>query len=62
MSMSRLKLYNKLDILLSNDIEGSCFLEDLESNDDNIELVQNCFSESSCLNEEKQLVLFYISC
>ena len=58
MSMSRLKLYNKLDILPSNNIEGSCFLENLESNNDNIELVENYFPESSCLNERSSWFCF----
>ena len=38
-----------------------CCLEDLESNDGDIEQVENCFLESSCLNKEEQSAVFYIS-
>ena len=51
LSTQLLKLYNILDIQQSNDVEKPCCLEDLEANDDDIELVGNLFSESSCLNE-----------
>ena len=36
---------------------NTCYLKDLEWNDNDIELVENCFSESSYLNEEEQLIL-----
>ena len=61
LSMQRLKLYNKLDIQQSNEVERSCCVEDLESNDDDIELVDSCFLESSSLNEEERSTLYYIS-
>ena len=64
LSMQRLKLYNKLDIQQSNDVERPCCLEDLESCDDDIELVDNSFSESSRLNEEERSTLlhFWLRC
>ena len=44
--------------------ERSCCLVGLKSNDDNIELAENSFSESGCRNEEEEeeeeLALFYI--
>ena len=61
LSMQRLKLYNKLEIQQSNEVERSCCVEDLESNDDDIELVDSCFLESSSLNEEERSTVYYIS-
>ena len=53
LSMQRLKPCNSLDIQQSNDVERPCCLEDVESNVDDIELVENCFTESSCFSEEE---------
>ena len=61
LSMQRLKLYNSLDIQQSNDVERPCCLKDVELNEDDIELIENCFTESSCFSEEELWALFYIS-
>ena len=55
--MHRLKLYNKLGIQYN--AETPCCLDDLESNDDGIEVVENCYSESNCLDVEEKSALFY---
>ena len=59
LSLQRLKLYHKLDIQQSDDVERTCCLRDLESNDDDIELVDNCFIESSRLNENERSTLYH---
>ena len=61
LSMQRLKLYNTLEIQKSNDIDRPCCLDDLECNDEDIELVDCCFSDASDLNEEERSTLYYIS-
>lgn len=53
LSVCRLKLDIRFDIHQSNNAERTFYLEDLESNYDDIELVEYCFSKSSCLNEEE---------
>ena len=58
--MQRLKLYHKLEIQQSKDITPCCS-QDLEANDEDIELVETCFTESSNLNEEERSSLYYIS-
>ena len=35
--------------------------QDLQSNDEDIELVENCYEESSNLNDEERSSLYYIS-
>lgn len=61
LSMQRLKLYSPLDIQQSNDVERPCCLEDVELNEDDIALIENCFAESSCFSEEELSAFFYIS-
>ena len=61
LSMQRLKLYSPLDIQQSNDEERPCCLEDVELNEDDIALIENCFAESSCFSEEELSAFFYIS-
>ena len=63
LSMQRLKLYNQLGIQQSDDNEeiSSCCTQDLQSNDEDIELVENCYKESSNLNDEERSSLYYIS-
>lgn len=53
LSMQRLKLYNSFDIQQSNDVERPCCIKDVELNEDDIELIENCFTESSCFSEEE---------
>ena len=62
LSMQRLKLYNQLGIQQSDDNEeiSSCCTQDLQSNDEDIELVENCYEESSNLNDEERSSLYYI--
>ena len=47
LSMQRLKLYNTLEIQQSNDLDNPCCLQNLESNDDDIELVDSCSMEKN---------------
>ena len=60
--MQRLKLYNQLDIQQSEGTNmNNCCAQDLESNDEDIELVESSFTNSSHLNEEERSTLYYIS-
>ena len=60
--MQRLKLYNQLDIQQSEGTNMSrCCAQDLESNDEDIELVESSFTDSSHLNEEERSILYYTS-
>jgi hypothetical protein len=62
LSMQRLKLYDKLEIQQSNKVDiTSCCSSDLESNDDDLELVESSFSNASSLNDEERSTLYYIS-
>ena len=61
LSMQRLKLYNKLEIQQSDSFEQKCCLDNIESNDDDIELVENSFVDSSNLNDEEGSTLYSIS-
>ena len=48
LSRQRLELYDKLEIQQSNKVDiTSCCSSDLESNDDDLELVESSFSNSS---------------
>ena len=55
------KLNSTSDILQSDKIERHCRINDLKSNDDDLANVKCCFSESSLLNDEERLTLYYIS-
>ena len=60
--MQRLKLYNQLDIQQSEGTNmNSCCAQDLESNDEDIELVESSFTDSNHLNEEERSTLYNIS-
>ena len=59
--MQRLKLYNQLEIKLSSTPENTCCTQELSSSDEDIELVENCFSEASNINDKERSTLYYIS-
>ena len=59
--MQRLKLYHRLDIQRSGNFETNGCLDNLDANDDDIQLVKNCFSDSCNLNDEERSTLYYIS-
>ena len=62
LSMQRLKLYNQIDIQQSEGTNmNNCCAQDLESNDEDIELVESSLTDSSHLNEEERSTLYYIS-
>ena len=61
LSLQRLKLFHKLDIATTNiDQVDDCYKEDLLNNEDDIELIENCFEESSNLNDSERSTLYYI--
>ena len=62
LSMQRLKLYNKLDIQQSEDANiTACCSQDLASSDADLQLIDNCYMESSNLNDDERSCLYYIS-
>ena len=60
LAMQRLKLYNKLEIIQSDNPE-SCCTQTLEESDIDLDLVETCFAEASDLNDEERSALYYIS-
>ena len=61
LSLQRLKLYDKLEITQSSIPELSCCAQDLRSNDEDIELIENCFSLASVIKEDERSALYYIA-
>ena len=62
LAMQRLKLYNKLDIQQPDDANIiPCCCQNLESNDEDLDLVEICFTESSNLSDEERSALYFIS-
>ena len=61
LSMQRLKLYNQLDIQQLEGTNMNSCAQDLESNDEDMELVESSFIDSIHLNEEERSTLYYIS-
>ena len=61
LGMQRLKLYNKLNLHQSDDVNNDCCAQDLQTNDEDIELVESSFTDSSHLNDEERSALYYIS-
>ena len=61
LSMQRLKLYNKLNLHQSDDVNNDCCAQDLQTNAEDIELVDSSFTDSSHLNDEERSTLYYIS-
>ena len=61
LSLQRLKLFHKLDFETTNiDQVEDCCKENLLNNEDDIELIENCFEESSNLNDSERSTLYYI--
>ena len=62
LSMRRLKLYNKLDIEQPDNISLATYCTyDISRSDEDMELVEKSFAESSNLDEEERSSLYYIS-
>lgn len=62
LAMQRLQLYNKMNIQQSDDDQNiNCCNDELQSNDEDLDLIETSFSEASNLNEEERSSLYYIS-
>ena len=62
LSLQRLKLYHQLDIEKSDIIvENACCISNVEDKDEDIELVESCFKESSNLSDSERSTLYFIS-
>ena len=61
LKLQRLKLYSLLDISAEDDdIINDCCTYDLEDSESDLDLIENCFEESSNLNVTEKSTLYYI--
>lgn len=61
LSLQRLKLFHNMDFETTNiDQVEDCCKENLLNNEDDFELIENCFEESSNLNDSERSTLYYI--
>jgi len=56
-----LKLYSKLEITQSDTPELPCCTQNLQSNDEDIELIETSFSQASNIAEDERSALYYIA-
>ena len=62
LSLQRFKLYHQLHIEKSDIIvENVCCISNVEDKDEDIELVESCFKESSNLSDSECSTLYFIS-
>ena len=61
LSLQRLKLYKILEIEQSSCPENVCCTQGLSASDEDIELVETCFTIASSLNDNERSTLYYIS-
>ena len=61
LQLQRLKLYAKLDVRME-DSDDNVFCKDgLVDSEENLDLVERCFKEASCLSVNEKSTLFYMS-
>ena len=61
LSMQRLKLYDKLNIQQPANTEIMSCCQELQSCDEDLDLVESAFAQSSNLNDDERSTLYYIS-
>ena len=61
LQLQRLKLFSKLDVQTEyDDLDNDCCSVDLEDCEDDLDLIDKCFEESSNLNSIEKSTLYYI--
>ena len=61
LQLQRLKLYAKLDVRMEDSDDNVCCKDGLVDSEEDLDLVERCFKEASCLSVNEKSTLFYMS-